>query len=70
MLPETSIRACVANLDDLRLEKKRIYRLINLITLAILGVICEADTWVDIERYGNAKVALMSSQNRRYHSAI
>jgi hypothetical protein len=27
----------------------------NVITIAILGVICGADTWVDIERYGQAK---------------
>jgi hypothetical protein len=56
-------------LDDPRIEKNRTRRLINIIIIAILGVICGADTGVDIERCGNAKAALMSFQNRRYHSA-
>jgi predicted transposase YbfD/YdcC len=55
MLPETSILAYFAELDDPRIEKNQKHPLINLISIAILGVICGADTWVDIERYGNAK---------------
>jgi len=61
MLPETSILAYVADLDDPRIEKNRKHPLINIITIAILGVICGADTWVDIERYGNAKKEWLST---------
>jgi predicted transposase YbfD/YdcC len=55
MLLETSILAYFAEVDDPRIEKNQKHPLINLISIAILGVICGADTWVDIERYGNAK---------------
>lgn len=55
MLPETSILAYFGELDDPRIEKNQKHPLINLISIAILGVICGADTWVDVERYGNAK---------------
>jgi len=49
------------DLDGQRIEKNRKHPLINIITIAILGVICGADTWVDIERYGNAKKAWLST---------
>lgn len=55
MLPETNILAYFEELDDPRIEKNQKHPLINVISIAILGVICGADTWVDIERYGNAK---------------
>lgn len=55
MLPETSIFAYFADVEDPRTEKNRKHPLINLIGIAILGVICGADNWVDIERYGKAK---------------
>jgi predicted transposase YbfD/YdcC len=55
MLPELSILAYFAELDDPRIEKNQKHPLINVTCIAILGVICGADTWVDIERYGKAK---------------
>jgi DDE family transposase len=55
MMPETSILAYFGDLDDPRIERNRKHPLINVIAIAILGVICGADNWVDIERYGKAK---------------
>jgi predicted transposase YbfD/YdcC len=55
MLPESSILAYFGDLDDPRIEKNRKHPLLNVIAIAILGVICGADNWVDIERYGKAK---------------
>ncbi len=55
MLPETSIIAYFAELEDPRDTRNRKHPLINIITIAILGVIGGADTWVDIERYGQSK---------------
>lgn len=55
MLAETSIFAYFADVEDPRKEKNRKHPLINLIGIAIRGVICGADSWVDIERYGKAK---------------
>jgi hypothetical protein len=55
MLTETRILAYFAELDDPRIEKNQKHPLITRISIAILGVICGADSWVDIERYGKAK---------------
>ena len=55
MLLETSIQSYFDDLEDPRIEKNQKHALINIITIAILGTICGADNWVDIERYGNAK---------------
>jgi len=55
MLPETSIWTYFADLEDPRSEQNRDHPLVNVIMIAILGVICGADGWVDIERYGKAK---------------
>lgn len=55
MFPETSIINYFAQLEDPRDERNRKHPLINVITIAILGVLGGADTWVDIERYGTSK---------------
>ena len=55
MFPETSILAYFEDLDDPRIEKNRKHPLINVLTIAVLGVLSGADTWVDIEDYGKAK---------------
>ena len=55
MLPETSIINHFAQLEDPRDERNRKHPLMNMITIAILGVLGGADTWVDIERYGQSK---------------
>lgn len=55
MPTETSILAYFADLDDPRIERNRKHPLMNILTIAILGVLCGADTWVDIQRYGEAK---------------
>jgi predicted transposase YbfD/YdcC len=61
MLSEASIWAYFANVEDPRKDKNRKHPLINIIGIAILGVICGADTWVDIERYGKAKQAWLGT---------
>jgi predicted transposase YbfD/YdcC len=55
MLPETNLIAHFADLEDPRDARNRKHPLINIIGIAILGVICGADNWVDIERNGHAK---------------
>lgn len=61
MQTETSILKYFVDLEDPRIEKNRKHPLMNVITIAILGVICGADTWVDIERYGKAKQEWLST---------
>ncbi len=61
MFPETSILSYFADMDDPRIEKNRKHPLINVLTIAVLGVLSGADTWVDIEDYGQAKQAWLST---------
>lgn len=55
MVPETSIISHFAQLEDPRDQRNRKHPLMNIIAIAILGVLSGADTWVDIERYGKSK---------------
>ena len=55
MRPETSLLAYFTDLEDPRKVHQCDHPLMNVIAIAILGVICGADGWVDIERYGEAK---------------
>ena len=61
MFPESSIWTYFADLEDPRVERNRDHPLINILSIAILAVICGADTWVDIERYGVAKRAWLAT---------
>jgi predicted transposase YbfD/YdcC len=53
--PNTSIDTHFGQLTDPRTGKNIQHPLINIITLAICGVISGADNWVDVESYGNSK---------------
>ncbi|MEM6527319.1 MAG: ISAs1 family transposase, partial [Chloroflexota bacterium] len=55
MLSETHIFSYFANLEDPRTGNNIAHSLENVVTIAILAVICGADGWVDVERYGKAK---------------
>lgn len=53
--PMTSIEAYFGELEDPRTGHNIQHPLINIITIAICGVISGADSWVDVEGYGQAK---------------
>jgi hypothetical protein len=46
-----------AEVEDPRVERTKLHRLRDILILAICGVICEADGWVEIEEFGKAKEA-------------
>ncbi len=48
-------------MEDGRAEKKLTHPLVNVVSIAILGVICGADGWVSIELYGKSKVDWLGS---------
>ncbi len=54
--PKITIADHFAQMSDPRVERSKRHKLIDIITIAICAVICGADTWVDIESYGRAKV--------------
>jgi predicted transposase YbfD/YdcC len=44
-----------AELKDPRIDRCKLHKLIDILTIAICAVICGADSWEDIESYGHAK---------------
>lgn len=51
------IADCFADLVDPRIERTKRHTLFDLITIAVCGVICGAESWVDGEDWGDAKLA-------------
>ena len=49
-----SIKECFSGITDPRDSNKR-HQLIDIITIALCAVICGADTWEEIEEFGQAK---------------
>jgi hypothetical protein len=51
-----SIEHHFGDLKDPRIDRTKRHKLLDIIVIAICGVICGADDWVSIEEYGNAKL--------------
>jgi predicted transposase YbfD/YdcC len=49
-----------AHVEDPRMERSKRHRLRDIIILAICGVLCGAEGWVEIEEFGNAKKAFFT----------
>jgi predicted transposase YbfD/YdcC len=50
-----SITTYFGRLEDPRSDHTKRHKLIDIITIAICGVICGADSWVDLELFGKSK---------------
>jgi predicted transposase YbfD/YdcC len=50
-----SISEHFSQLEDPRIERKKLHPLLNIIVITICAVICGAENWVDIAMYGNLK---------------
>ena len=57
--PKLTIADHFALVDAPRIERIKQHKLLDIITIAICAVICGADTWVDIEMYGQAKYSFL-----------
>lgn len=53
--PATSVSEHFATLTDPRVERCKVHRLVEIVTIALCGVICGADDWVAIEAFGQEK---------------
>ncbi|HSH79024.1 MAG TPA: ISAs1 family transposase [Herpetosiphonaceae bacterium] len=56
-MPLGSLPTHFAALDDPRIERTKHHALLDIIVIAICAVICGADSWVEIEEFGTAKLA-------------
>ena len=54
--PLEAIEEHFGKVKDPRKDRTREHKLIDIITIAICGVICGAEGWVDIENFGNNKI--------------
>jgi predicted transposase YbfD/YdcC len=50
-----------SELEDPRVDRSKRHQLLDIVIIAICGVICGADTWVDIEEFGKAKIDWLRS---------
>lgn len=50
-------RVYFAEVEDPRLDRTKLHPLLDIIAIALLGVICGADSWTEIEAFGWAKEA-------------
>jgi predicted transposase YbfD/YdcC len=50
-----SIKKCFGKVKDPRIDRTKRHKLIEIMIMAILAVICGADSWVDVEMFGNSK---------------
>lgn len=55
--PRATISDYFATLQDPRIDRAKRHKLLDIVTIAICGVICGADTWVDLEDFGKSKEA-------------
>jgi predicted transposase YbfD/YdcC len=53
--PNSNLLDYLGQVNDPRSERNQEHPFISILTIAICGVICGADNWVEIESYGKAK---------------
>src|SRR3954463_10534458 len=58
---ELSIAHHFAELTDPRIDRSRLHELLDIVAIAICAVVAGADSWDDIEDFGNAKVTWLST---------
>lgn len=56
-LPGCTIADHFADLPDPRIVRAKRHELLAIVTIALCAVICGADSWVEVERFGRAKQA-------------
>jgi hypothetical protein len=50
-----SIREHFGSLPDPRIDRQKLHHLIDIVTITICAVLCGAEAWTHIEKFGKAK---------------
>ena len=56
-----NLHSIFESLEDPRVERTKRHQLLDIILIAILGVLCGAEGWVDIETFGNTREAWLKT---------
>ncbi len=59
--PPVTLIEHFAALDDPRIDRTKLHPLLSIITIAVCAVICGAESWDDIEQFGEAKEDWLAS---------
>lgn len=59
--PLEALEEYFSQVTDPRVERTKEHKLIDMIAIAICGVICGAEGWTDIENFGNSKFAWLKT---------
>jgi predicted transposase YbfD/YdcC len=59
--PTAAISYHFASLQDPRIERTKRHQLLDILVIAICAIICGADDWVEVELFGNAKLAWLKT---------
>ncbi|MEN4011274.1 MAG: ISAs1 family transposase [Bellilinea sp.] len=51
-----NLKKCLRKVNDPRIDRTKRHKLIDILIIAILAVICGADSWVDVEMFANSKI--------------
>jgi hypothetical protein len=57
----TTLQSIFEVIEDPRVERTKQHQLLDIMIIAILGVLCGADGWVEIESFGNTKEAWLKT---------
>ena len=55
------LKACLASIQDPRVERTRLHQLSDILTIAILAVMAGGNGWEDMEVYGLSKQGWLST---------
>lgn len=55
--PFASLEACFGDLPDVRVQGRCDHKLIDIILIAVCAVVCGAESWSEVEEFGQAKSA-------------
>jgi predicted transposase YbfD/YdcC len=59
--PAGSIDKHFSNIEDPRLDRTKLHKLLDILVIAICAVICGADNWEEVQLFGEAKEAWFRS---------
>lgn len=59
--PKISLTEHLTEVEDPRIDRTKRHHLLDITVIAICAVICGADDWVAIERFGQAKLEWFKS---------